>query len=229
MSVEPTARKLATLAALIAIAAPAQAQLSTTDTRLLAQPAVSATQIAFGYAGDLWTAKLDGSDVRRLTTAEGDETNPVFSPDGRWIAFAGNYDGNQDVYLVPAAGGEPRRLTWHPGADAPMAFTPDGKRVLFLSGRADYSNRYAQLWTVAVEGGPETRVPIPNAAEATYSPDGRSIDRLQPDLPGIRAVERLPRRDDVGDLADRHRHLGSREDSSARGPQQRRGRDVDRA
>ena len=175
MSVEPTARKLAAVAALIVIAAPAQAQLSTTDTRLLAEPAVSATQIAFGYAGDLWTAKLDGSDVRRLTTAEGDETNPVFSPDGRWIAFAGNYDGNQDVYLVPAAGGEPRRLTWHPGADAPMAFTPDGKRVLFLSGRADYSNRYAQLWTVAVEGGPETRLPIPNAAEATYSPDGRSI------------------------------------------------------
>ncbi|MEO8453445.1 MAG: peptidase S41, partial [Gemmatimonadota bacterium] len=153
----------------------AHAQLSTTDTRLLSEPAVSATEIVFTYAGDLWTAKLDGSDVRRLTTAEGDETNPVFSPDGKWIAFSGNYDGNRDVYLVPAAGGEPRRLTWHPGPDIPQAFTPDGTRILFISGRADYSDRYAQFYTVAVEGGPETRLAIPNAVEGTYSPDGKSI------------------------------------------------------
>jgi tricorn protease len=151
------------------------AQPSTTDTRMLAQPAVSATQIAFAYAGDLWTARLDGSDVRRLTTADGDEANPVFSPDGKWIAFAGNYDGNTDVYLIPAMGGEPKRLTWHPGPDLPQAFTPDGASVLFTSNRADFSNRYTQLWTVPVTGGPETRLPIPNAAQATYSPDGRYI------------------------------------------------------
>ena len=165
------------LALVVVLAGPisAVAQVSTTDTRLLTQPAVSATQIAFAYAGDLWTARLDGSDVRRLTSAIGDETNPIFSPDGRWIAFSGNYDGNQDVYLVPAAGGEPRRLTWHPGLDIPQAFTPDGKRVLFTSRRADYSRRYAQFWTVAVDGGPESRLPIPNAVQGTYSPDGRSL------------------------------------------------------
>ncbi|HEX9755393.1 MAG TPA: PDZ domain-containing protein, partial [Gemmatimonadales bacterium] len=123
----------------------------------------------------VWTARLDGTDVRRLTTADGDETSPVFSPDGQWVAFAGNYDGNVDVYVVPATGGEPRRLTWHPGTDLPQTFTPDGGRVLFTSSRADFSNRYTHLWIVPVTGGPEERLPIPNAAQATYSPDGRSI------------------------------------------------------
>ena len=159
----------------LATARPLAAQPSTTDTRLLAQPALSADRIAFAYAGDLWSARLDGSDVRRLTTAAGDESNPVFSPDGKWIAFAGNYDGNVDVYVMPAAGGEPRRLTWHPGPDIPQAFTPDGGQVLFTSARAVFSGRYTQLWTVPVAGGPETRLAIPNAAQATYSPDGRFI------------------------------------------------------
>src|SRR5215470_12483609 len=75
------------------------------DTRLLSQPALSATHIAFIYAGDLWSAKLDGTDVRRLTTADGDEQSPVFSPDGTRIAFSANYDGNTDVYIIPTTGG----------------------------------------------------------------------------------------------------------------------------
>jgi tricorn protease len=158
-----------------AAAGPLVAQPSTTDTRLLSEPAISADQIAFAYAGDLWTARQDGSDVRRLTSAQGDEQHPVYSPDGRWIAFAGNYDGNVDVYLIPAAGGEPKRLTWHPGADIPQSFTADGKAILFTSNRADFSGRYTELWSVPVGGGSATELPIPNAAEATVSPDGRHI------------------------------------------------------
>jgi tricorn protease len=156
-------------------AGPAPAQISTTDTRLLSQPAASATHVAFAYGGDLWSARLDGGEVRRLTSADGDETSPVFSRDGRWIAFAGNYDGNVDVYVVPSAGGEPLRLTWHPGNDTPQAFSSDGSSVLFTSNRADFSNRYTQLWTVPAAGGVEQRLPIPNAAQATWSPDGRHI------------------------------------------------------
>ncbi|HEX9895240.1 MAG TPA: hypothetical protein VGA78_15030, partial [Gemmatimonadales bacterium] len=129
----------------ILAAAPVFAQINTTDTRLLSQPAVGGDRIAFAYAGDLWTARTDGNDVRRLTTAVGDEAAPVFSPDGQWIAFAGNSDGNVDVYVIPATGGEPRRLTWHPGGDIPQAFTPDGRKVLFTSARADFSGRYAHL------------------------------------------------------------------------------------
>jgi tricorn protease len=144
-------------------------------TRMLAQPAVSASHVAFVYAGDVWTAKLDGSDVRRVSTADGDEGSPVLSDDGQWLAFAGNYDGNVDVYVAPVAGGEVRRLTWHPGNDLPQAFTRDGKRVLFTSNRTDWSQRYTQLWTVAIGGGPEEMLPIPNGAQAAYSPDGRSL------------------------------------------------------
>ena len=160
--------------ALLGAATLANAQ-NTTDTRLLSQPAVSATRVAFTYAGDLWSAKLDGSDVRRLTTADGDESNPYFSPDGSLIAFTGNYDGNQDVYVIPATGGTPRRLTFHPGPDIAQGFTPDGKRVLFVSTRSGNTTRLAQLYTVPVEGGVEEQLPIPNAFQATYSPDGRRV------------------------------------------------------
>ncbi len=156
-------------------AAPLAAQPNVTDTRLLAQPALSATHIAFIYAGDLWTARRDGSDVRRLTTADGDELSPVFSPDGKTIAFSANYDGNTDVYVIPAAGGSPKRLTWHPGFDFVQGFTPDGKSVLFTSGRESFTDRYTQLFTVTIADGIETKLPIPNAARGSWSPDGKHI------------------------------------------------------
>lgn len=146
-----------------------------TDTRLVADPAVSQTHIAFVYAGDLWVANRDGSGVRRLTTHDGDEQRPRFSPDGQTLAFSAEYDGNMDVYTVPVAGGVPTRLTWHPGNDLVQAFTPDGTAVLFLSPRQVYTNRHAQLFTISVDGGMPERLPVPHAAEATFSPDG---DRL---------------------------------------------------
>jgi tricorn protease len=99
----------------------------------------------------------------------------VFSPDGKTIAFSAQYDGNVDVYTVPVTGGAPARLTWHPGADQVQSFTPDGKAVLFASQRATFTGRYAQLFTVPVTGGIEEALPIPNAARATYSPDGQRI------------------------------------------------------
>ncbi|HLI92712.1 MAG TPA: hypothetical protein VKU83_03860, partial [Puia sp.] len=145
------------------------------DTRMLFQPAISADQIAFIYARDLWVAKLDGSQPRRLTVSEGLESNPVFSPDGRLIAFSAEYDGNVDVYVIPAEGGIPKRLTWHPAQDIVQGFSPDGKSVLFASPRNTFSNRYLKLFTVSVDGGPEQELEIPNAYWATYSPDGGRI------------------------------------------------------
>jgi tricorn protease len=142
------------------------------DTRMLAQPAIGKTQIAFQYAGDLWTADLEGKNVRRLTSDMGLESNPAFSPDGALVAFSAQYDGNTDVFTVPAAGGVPRRLTWHPGADIVQGFTPDGRSVLFTSARASFTARYQQLFTVPAEGGFPTPLKIPNAARAVYSPDG---------------------------------------------------------
>jgi len=142
------------------------------DTRLLAQPAVSARHVAFVYAGDVWIVGVEGGAARRLTSHPGEESRPRFSPDGRLLAFSAEYEGNTDVYVVPVEGGVPRRLTWHPGEDLVQGFTPDGARVLFTSPRAVYTRRHTQLYTVPVEGGLEERLPIPHAVKATYSPDG---------------------------------------------------------
>jgi tricorn protease len=141
---------------------------------------VSATRVAFLYAGDLWSARLDGSDVRRLTTTGGDVANPVFLADGRRVAFSANYDGNVDVYVVDAGGGAPARLTWHPGPDLAQDATPDGRSVLFTSGRDSYTNRFTQLWRVSPAGGatggaPEERYALPSASKAVVSPDGRRV------------------------------------------------------
>ncbi len=149
--------------------------IDTNDTRLLWQPAISKTHIAFIYGEDLWVANRDGSYPRRITVSEGQESNPVFSPDGSMIAFTGQYDGNSDVFIVPSAGGIPKRLTWHPGNDLVRDFSPDGKKVLFVSQRNSFTNRYFQLFTVDINNGSELQLPIPNAFWASYSPDGNSI------------------------------------------------------
>ncbi len=156
-----------------------QARVDPADTKLLTQPAISANHLAFIYGGDLYVADLNGSgnpsNVRRLTADDGVESNPAFSPDGRTLAFSAQYDGNVDVFTVPVAGGAPTRLTWHPVADLVQGFTPDGKGVLFTSQRATFTARYSQLFTVPVQGGMEEALPIPNAARATYAPNGQRI------------------------------------------------------
>jgi tricorn protease len=140
---------------------------------LLQGPTLSHTEIVFGYGGFLWSVPRDGGAARQLTTG-GHESDPVFSPDGHWIAFSANYDGNRDVYVIPAAGGEPKRLTWHPGQDAALGWTPDGKRVLFLSDRDAYAD-ITRMYTVPMEGGVAEVLPMWRAFEGGYSPDGEKI------------------------------------------------------
>jgi tricorn protease len=139
---------------------------------LLRQPAVSRTQLVFLYAGDLWIADRDGGEARRLTTTVGEETHPSFSPDGKWIAFTGAYDGNEDVYVVSAAGGEPRRLTFHPTQEIVVGWTPDGTSILFHSDAEDY---YDELYTVTGAGGFPQKLPLGNGFEASFSPDGTHL------------------------------------------------------
>jgi tricorn protease len=167
-------RSLAGLVALAALSAAPAAAIDIADTRLVSDPATDGRQVAFAYANDLWVAAIDGAGVRRLTSHPGVESGPRFSPDGSLVAFTGRYGGNTDVWVVPAAGGVPRRLTAHPGPDVALGFTPDGRSVLFTSPRQVYTGRYTQLFTVAVEGGFPTRLPIPNASRAALSPDGRT-------------------------------------------------------
>ncbi len=142
---------------------------------LLRYPTVSKTQIVFNYAGDLWIVSRDGGDARRLTSGIGSEALPYFSPDGSLIAFTGEYDGNLDVYVVPAAGGVPRRLTYHPAEEYVAGWTPDGKKVLFNSWGNSFMHFEDQLYTVPVDGGFPTALPLPIAEDASFSPDGSHI------------------------------------------------------
>ena len=117
----------------VVLAAPIAVTLSAAPngepTRLLRSPTVSQTQIAFAYANNIWVVDRSGGLARRLTSFQGQTTNPHFSPDGRSIAFSAEYAGNTDVYVVPAEGGDPKRLTWHPGADSVQGWTADGTAV----------------------------------------------------------------------------------------------------
>ncbi|MES2124901.1 MAG: PDZ domain-containing protein [Gemmatimonadota bacterium] len=151
------------------------ATLGAQSTRLLRQPDVSATSVVFSYGGDLWLVSRDGGDARRLTSSPTLELDPVFSPDGKSIAFTGGYDGNPDVYVIAADGGTPRRLTWHPGGDAVRGWTPDGKNVVFMSGRVGPPDGQPKLWTVPLAGGLPTALPVPRALTGSISPDGSQI------------------------------------------------------
>ncbi|MGA7908010.1 MAG: PDZ domain-containing protein [Candidatus Sulfotelmatobacter sp.] len=142
---------------------------------LLRDPTVSKTQVVFNYGGDLWIVSRDGGDARRLTSAIGDETSPHFSPDGSLIAFTGEYDGNRDVFVIPAAGGVPKRLTFHPADEFVLGWTPDGKKILYMSWGNSFRHFEFQLYTVPVDGGFPTELPIPIAAEASFSPDGTHL------------------------------------------------------
>ncbi len=144
------------------------------QTRFLRQPSVSATEIAFVHANDIWVVGRDGGTARRLTTDEGAETEPAFSPDGRWIAFTGQYGGNQDVYLVESTGGQPRRLTWHPGADVVQGWTSDGD-ILFRSGREAVPTRLWKFYSIAPDGGYPTALPVHQAYQGEMSDDGSML------------------------------------------------------
>jgi len=145
-------------------------------TRLLRTPTVTATEIAFAYANNLWIVGRAGGTARRLTSFQGQTTNPHFSPDGKWLAFSAEYAGNTDVYVVPAEGGEPKRLTWHPGSDSVQGWTPDGKAVLFTSGRATWAPGAApRFWTVPAEGGVEQPLALPRGYQGKISPDGKRM------------------------------------------------------
>ena len=141
---------------------------------LFQAPALSRESIAFGYAGDLWTVGRDGGRATRLTNGVGLESTPVFSPDGHNIAFTGEYDGDTDVFTIPAGGGIPHRVTYHPAADVAVAWTPDGKQIVFRSNR-EAASRYTQLYSVAAAGGIATRLPLPMAYQGGYSPDSSHI------------------------------------------------------
>src|SRR5476649_1651038 len=143
---------------------------------LYRSPTMNKTDIVFAFAGDLWKVSRGGGAADRLTSGIGTEGSPKFSPDGNWIAFTGEYDGNVDVFVIPASGGEPRRITYHPGTDNLIGWTPDGKSVVFLSGRGS-GMPAPKMYTMPVTGeGLPTELPFPIAGGvASFSPDGSHL------------------------------------------------------
>lgn len=161
---------------LLQICKPAQAQ----GTRLLREPAISATQIAFEYGGDIWVTPKSGGEAKRITSTPATEDNPHFSPDGQWLAFSSDRSGVAQVYVVSAQGGSPTRLTWYPAASYPRGWTTDGKQVLYASSRETAPAGYNRLWTVSVKGGPSALLPAPWGYDGRYAPDGNKlvVDRV---------------------------------------------------
>jgi tricorn protease len=187
---------------------------------LLQHPSLSQTQIAFDYGGEIWTVPRDGGQAQAVVIGQGQSSHPIFSPDGRWIAYTGRYDGNTDVYVVPAAGGEPRRLTWAAGNDSAVGWTPDGKSVLFRSQRAEVRD-LEQFYTIPVEGGAPTAVPLPSGFEGSYSPDATHLaytpfQQWQPAWKHYRGGQ--TQRVWIADLSDSHIDKVPRENSNDKNP-----------
>jgi len=149
-------------------------QSAQAESHLMRLADVSHDQIVFTYENDLWIVPIEGGDARRITNHPGTEMWARFSPDGKWIAFTGQYDGGQDVYVMEARGGVPRRLTYHPALDRVLDWWPDGKWVLFRSNR-DWPQRGEEIYRVSIEGGMPERLPVDRAGLAAVSPDGKLI------------------------------------------------------
>ncbi|MBI2213059.1 MAG: PD40 domain-containing protein [Acidobacteria bacterium] len=151
-------------------------------TRLLRFPDIEGELIAFVYAGDIWVVDAKGGVARRLTSHEGMELFPKFSPDGRSIAFTGEYSGTRQVHVISVDGGTPRQLTFYNdvGVMPPrggfdnvvLGWTPDGKNVLFRANRLPWGERMGRPFVVPIAGGMETPLEVPESGSGSLSPDG---------------------------------------------------------
>ena len=169
------------LFSLLALSVATGAKADGDEARLLRFPATNGTDVVFSYAGDLYTAPLTGGEARRLTSHVGYEIFPRFSPDGKTIAFTGEYDGNREVYVIPAEGGEPRRLTYTATNarddvgdrmgpnNIVMTWTPNGEGVVYRNRISDGFD--GRLWVAPLSGGMSHALPLPEGGFCSFSPD----------------------------------------------------------
>ncbi|HKJ92861.1 MAG TPA: hypothetical protein VJ957_06820, partial [Longimicrobiales bacterium] len=155
------------------------------QTKLLRFPDIQGDRVVFTYAGDLWTAPATGGTAVRVTAAPGEELFARFSPDGRMIAFTGQYDGDEQVYVMRSGGGVPKQLTSYP-ARGPLpprwgydnqvyGWTVDGGAVLFRSLRDSWDLGESKLYTVPAAGGMPEALPMPQSGAGAFSPDGKRV------------------------------------------------------
>ena len=155
------------------------------EARLLRFPSTNGNDVVFSYAGDLYTAPLSGGEATRLTSHVGYEMFARYAPDGKTIAFTAEYDGNREVYSIPAQGGEPVRLTYTAtnGRDdlgdrmgpnnIVMAWSKDGKKIIYRNRTGDGFS--GKLWSVSPKGGMPEVLPLPEGGFCSYSPDGKKL------------------------------------------------------
>ena len=142
---------------------------------LYQHPTVDATRIVFAYAGSLWSVSRKGGVAYRLTAGGEHDSSPIFSPNGKLLAFTGTHRGNQAVYVMPAHGGMARRLTWYPGPNVTTGWTNNSRYVLFRSTRDSIDPLYFRLFTVSVHGSLPAALPLPWATQGSYSPHGARL------------------------------------------------------
>ncbi len=169
-----TTKSISALALLCCFAAISRLSAQS-DASLFRFPDVSATQIVFTYANDVWVVPIEGGTAIKLSSPSGVESFPKFSPDGKTIAYTANYDGNWDVFSIPVNGGIPQRLTQHGWTDRVVDWTPDGKSIVFASGRESEKERYSKFFTIPATGGAATTLPLAYAEFGTYSADGNQM------------------------------------------------------
>ncbi|MBK8490080.1 MAG: PD40 domain-containing protein [Saprospirales bacterium] len=145
------------------------------NARLFQHPDVSQTHITFVYADDIWIVPKAGGMASRLSSPQGSEAFPRFSPDGKQIAFSGNYDGNGDIYVIPSQGGMPNRVTHHGMYDRLVDWYPDGKSLLYASSMESGKQRWSQLYQIAAEGGLPVKLPMVHAEFGSLSADASKI------------------------------------------------------
>jgi len=143
------------------------------EAKLVRYPSYWNGRIAFTYLGDIWSADESGQNVQRLTVNKARDAYPKFSPDGKWIAFSSDRNGNLDVFIIASGGGTAKQLTYHSADDTVLGWTPDGRGVLFSSQRGE--DFMAQLYIVSVDGGMPTKAGPDMGNSAGYSPDGKRI------------------------------------------------------
>jgi len=166
--------------------------------------------IAFSYLGDIWVVESIGGVARPVTLHEAHDVYPLFSPDGRSLAFASNRFGSYDVFVVPVGGGKPKRLTADSGTDVPVGWSPDGKDVLIVSGRATTYPTTTALYTVPATGGAVRPIGVPDVRDASIAPAGDRIAYVRGNGSWYRKGYRGSSNDDIW-LANRdgtnHRRL----------------------
>ena len=143
------------------------------EAKLVRYPSYANGRIAFTYLGDIWTADESGQNIQRLTVNKARDAYPRFSPDGKWIAFTSDRNGNGDVFLIPAGGGSAKQLTHHSAEDTVLGWTPDGTGILFSSQRGE--DFMGMLYVVSTNGGMPWRAGPDMGNAASFSPDGKRI------------------------------------------------------